>query len=129
MGLMVVGKPAATVITSSPGLSRRSPNFGDVRALMARRLADEPELTKDAQRTPTKRASLRSNSSAKRPVVNQQSKAASTTELRSFPSITFPDTGTDDSPALNSPPGKAAAKYSSQRLRICCRRIAALLVI
>ena len=43
-GLTVVGKPAATVITSSPGRSRRSPSFGEVRADSARRLAEEPEL-------------------------------------------------------------------------------------
>ena len=77
----MVGKPAATVMTSSPGLSRRSPSLGEVSALTASRLAEEPELTSEAQRTPTKRASFRSNSSAKRPVVNQASRAESTTEL------------------------------------------------
>ena len=30
IGLTVVGKPAATVITSSPGLMRRSLSFGQV---------------------------------------------------------------------------------------------------
>src|SRR5580692_3351993 len=129
MGLTVVGKPAATAITSSPGLSRRSPSFGDVSALTASRLADDPELTSDAQRTPTKRASFRSNSSAKRPVVNQQSSAESTTELRSPPSITLPDTGTGDSPGLNSAAGKASAKYSAERSRSEERRCDALFVI
>ena len=104
------GKPAATVMTSSPGLSRRSPSLGEVSALTASRLAEEPELTSDAQRTPTKRASLRSNSSAKRPVVNQQSRAESTTELRSPPSITLPETGTGDSPGMNSVGGKCFRK-------------------
>ena len=45
IGLTVVGKPAATVITSSPGRSRRSPRRGEVSAVSARRFADEPELT------------------------------------------------------------------------------------
>src|SRR6516162_48990 len=94
IGLIVVGKPAATVITSSPGFSLRSPSFGEVRALTATRLADEPELTREAERTPTKRASFLSNSLANRPVVNHASRAESTTDPRSLPSMTFPDTGT-----------------------------------
>src|SRR6185312_16157382 len=98
MGLSVVGKPAATVITSSPGLRRRSPSLGEVSALTAMRLADDPELTNEALRTPTKRANLRSKSLAKRPVVNQQSRAESTTEMRSPASMTLPDIGTGDSP-------------------------------
>src|ERR1700690_2238580 len=113
IGLTVVGKPAATVMTSSPGLRRRSPSLGDVSALMASRLADEPELTSEALRTPTKRASLRWKSSAKRPVVNQLSRAESTTELMSAASITLPETGTDDRPGLNSFAGKASATYSA----------------
>src|ERR1017187_10845050 len=95
IGLTVVGNPAATVMTSSPGLSLRSPSLGEVRALIATRLADDPEFTREAERTPTKRASLRSKSSANRPVVNQQSKAESTTALRSPASMTLPETGTE----------------------------------
>ena len=53
IGLTVVGKPAATVITSSPGRSRRSPSFGEVSAETASRFADEPELQSSAWRTPT----------------------------------------------------------------------------
>ena len=53
IGLTVVGKPAATVITSSPGCRRRSPSFGEVRAETASRFADEPELQRIACRTPT----------------------------------------------------------------------------
>ena len=45
IGAIVVGKPAATVITSSPFLSLFSFNFGDVRAVRAIRFADEPEFT------------------------------------------------------------------------------------
>ena len=53
IGLTVVGKPAATVMTSSPGLIARSPSNGDVNAVNATRLADEPELTVSACATPT----------------------------------------------------------------------------
>src|SRR5947207_430688 len=102
MGLTVVGKPAATVMTSSPGKRRRLPSLGEVRALTARRLAEEPELTSEAQRTPRNRASLRSKSSAKRPVVNQASRAESTTALTSAPLITFPETGTGEMPGKKS---------------------------
>ncbi len=42
------GNPAATVTTSSPGCSRRSPSFGDVNVLSATRFADEPEFTSRA---------------------------------------------------------------------------------
>src|SRR5579872_992434 len=108
MGLTVVGNPAATVITSSPGRSLRSPSLGEVRALRATRFAEEPEFTSEAHRTPTKRASLRSKSSAKRPAVNQQSRAESTTQDKSLESITLPETGTDDSPGMNGFDGKAS---------------------
>ena len=43
MGATVVGKPAATVRTSSPGLRRRSPRLGEVRAVTANSTAAEPE--------------------------------------------------------------------------------------
>ena len=52
IGAIVVGKPAATVITSSPRQIRRSPRSGDVSVMNARRFADEPEFTKSANRTP-----------------------------------------------------------------------------
>src|SRR6056297_122102 len=45
MGLSVVGKPAATVITSSPGCRAFPFSLGDVSAAKAIRLAEEPELT------------------------------------------------------------------------------------
>ena len=50
-GVTVVGNPAATVITSSPLLIRRSPNFGDVKAINANKFADEPELVNEQKRT------------------------------------------------------------------------------
>src|SRR5215472_11307042 len=102
IGFTVVGKPAATVMTSSPGMSRRSASLGEVRALSAAKFADDPELTRDAQRTPTNFARVRSKLSANRPVVNQASRAESTTALTSAPSITFPDTGTGVTPGMNS---------------------------
>src|ERR1700722_5568947 len=111
MGLTVVGKPAATVITSSPGLSRRSPSFGDVRALRAIRLAEEPELTSDADRTPTNRARFPSKVSPNRPVVNHASRAESTTALTSEASITLPDTGIGETPAIKSRGGDDSAQY------------------
>ena len=44
IGLTVVGKPQATVITSSPGLIALSPSSGEVSAVMASRLAELPLL-------------------------------------------------------------------------------------
>ena len=52
MGAIVVGKPAATVITSSPRRIRRSPSRGDVSVMKASRLALEPEFTSSAKRVP-----------------------------------------------------------------------------
>jgi hypothetical protein len=45
-GATVVGKPAATVITSSPLKICLSPSKGEVKAINARRFAEEPELTR-----------------------------------------------------------------------------------
>src|ERR1022692_792848 len=100
MGLTVVGTPAATVITSSPGRSLRSPSDGEVRQESATRLADDPEFTSEAQRTPMKAAKSRSNSAAKRPVVNHASREASTKCWSSVESKTLPDTGTLVSPGM-----------------------------
>ena len=61
IGLTVVGKPAATVTTSSPGTRRRSPSLRDVSADTASRFADEPELQISACRTPSRFASSSSN--------------------------------------------------------------------
>src|ERR1039458_6540626 len=102
MGLIVVGNPAARVMTSSPGLSLRSPSFGDVRAENATRLADEPEFTSEHPRTPKYRANRRSNSLANLPVVSQQSSAASPRFRKSLPFRTLPETETTDSPATKA---------------------------
>ena len=45
MGLTVVGKPAATPITSSPFFIALSPNLDEVKVEKATKLAEEPELT------------------------------------------------------------------------------------
>ena len=45
IGFTVVGKPAATVATSSPSLICLSPSVGEQRVLNAIKLAEEPELT------------------------------------------------------------------------------------
>ena len=47
IGATVVGNPAATVITSSPRFTLRSPSSGEVNAINARRFAEEPELTSE----------------------------------------------------------------------------------
>ena len=52
IGFTVVGKPAATVITSSPCLILRFPKLSDVNDEKAIRLADDPELTSREELTP-----------------------------------------------------------------------------
>ena len=101
MGLTVVGKPAATPITSSPGLMARSPRRGEVRAEKATRLADEPEFTVIRYFTPRYRARRSSKAVLKRPVVSQASSEASTISCSSFAPSTLPDTGTGDTPGWN----------------------------
>ena len=50
MGVTVVGKAAATVITSSPRLICRSPSSGAVSVEKATKFAEEPLFTKLANR-------------------------------------------------------------------------------
>ena len=64
IGLTVVGKPAAAVITSSPSFRALFPNREDVRAVTARRFAEEPELHNIACFMPITFANFFSNSSA-----------------------------------------------------------------
>ena len=52
IGFTVVGKPAATLITSSPCLMARSPNLDEVSAEKAKRFADEPEEVVNKNLTP-----------------------------------------------------------------------------
>src|SRR5215213_1328117 len=126
IGLTVVGNPAATVSTSSPGFSRASPSEGEVRHDSARRFADEPEFTSIACRACITRAKRRSKSIAKRPAVSQKSSPASTTCCTSSAPNTFPETGTADSPGTNSRGAKATSWYSATRSRICRRSSSAL---
>ena len=98
----MVGKPIATVKTSSPGFIARLPNFGLVSALKATRLALDPLFTKRVFLAPTNFPSLRWKSSVNLPAVNQPSRLESTKETKSDESRTFPETGTGVSPALNS---------------------------
>src|SRR5271169_2653628 len=121
MGFTVVGKPAATVMTSSPTLSLRSPRDGDVRHESAARLAEDPELTSDAQRTPMNAAKSRSNAAAKRPVVNHASSDASTRCSISDESTTLPETGTPLSLGLNASGVSIALEYSVTRAAISRR--------
>ena len=60
-GVTVVGKPQATVMTSSPRLICRSPSSGAVRAEKAIRFAEEPLLTRCAYFTPIHAANSFSN--------------------------------------------------------------------
>src|ERR1019366_1033880 len=108
----------ARVITSSPGLSLRSPSLGDVKAEKATRLADDPEFTSEHPRTPKKRLNRRSNSVANLPVVSQQSSAESTRLRKSLPLNTLPDAGTTDSPATKIRSGNRSRKYCSARCSI-----------
>ena len=93
IGLTVVGKPAATPMTSSPGLMARSPRREEVSVEKATRLADEPELTVIRCFTPRNFARRSSNIALKRPVVSQPSRLASTISCNSLVPITLPDTG------------------------------------
>ncbi|CAB5047565.1 unannotated protein [freshwater metagenome] len=92
----------ATVKTSSPGFSAFFPSFGLVNPESATRFALEPLFTKRALREPTYFASFLSNSAVNLPAVSQPSRDESTSATRSSGSSTFPDTGTTDSPGLNS---------------------------
>ncbi len=84
--------------TSSPGRSARSPCFGLVSDVRAKRFADDPELTIKACRIPTVFANRLSNFSVYGPDVSQKSMLASiAAEISSLPK-TLPVTGTGDSP-------------------------------
>jgi Cys-tRNA synthase (O-phospho-L-seryl-tRNA:Cys-tRNA synthase) len=64
IGLTVVGKPEATVMTSSPFVKRRFPRSGEVSVENATRFAEEPELTRRQWRRPKRLAKRFSNSFA-----------------------------------------------------------------
>jgi len=77
VGAIVVGNPAATPITSSPGRRRFSPHSGEVNAVSARRLAEEPLLHSITSRAPRKPARSCATACVNRPSVHQPSSAAS----------------------------------------------------
>src|SRR5208282_4195907 len=120
-GFTVVGNPAATAITSSPGRSASSPSFGEVNAASASKLADEPEFVVTAQRTSRNSASLRSKLVLNRPVVSQKSSAASTALQTSSSPNTLPEGGITDSPGTNLRGACRCLVYSVTSSMICWR--------
>ena len=102
IGFTVVGKPIATVTTSSPALSALGPSFGLVRAESATRFALLPLFTNLEPLAPMYFASSLSNSSVYLPAVSQPSSDESTNATKSSGSRTFPETGTFDSPGLKA---------------------------
>src|SRR5690348_5316470 len=118
IGFTVVGKPAATVITSSPGESRLSPSVGEVRAETASRFAEEPELTSIAWRWPVTFARRFSNSAASGPAVSQKSRLVRTSSTTSSGPKTRPETGTDGSAGSNTRGAWRSAAYAATRARI-----------
>ena len=109
----MVGNPAATVITSSPGLSARSPCAGLVRELSAYKFAEEPEFTIKEWRIPTILAKRDSNSSVKGPAVSQKSRLAFVAARNSGDPKTFPVTGIFVSPAVKGFAGCNSANASA----------------
>ena len=89
IGATVVGKPAATVITSSPLLICLSPKSGEVNVMKANRLADEPEFTREQYLTPKYSENSFSNLFAYLPAVNQNSRELSIKLTNSFSSYTL----------------------------------------
>src|SRR3990167_11166535 len=65
IGLIVVGKVQAIVMTSSPGLILLLPSLGEVNAIKAARFALDPEFVSVAYRTPKNLENFLQNSSAK----------------------------------------------------------------
>src|SRR5665647_1249513 len=86
IGAIVVGNPQATVMTSSPGIMRRSSSEGDVSAIKARRLADDPELVNEQYERPRYLAKSDSNCAQYFPEVSQKSSEESTRDTISFSS-------------------------------------------
>jgi hypothetical protein len=115
-----VGNPAATLITSSPGLIARSLSLGEVNAEKARRFAEEPELVVIKNFTPKKSRNFFSKASLKRPVVSHQSREASTMLFNSAASKTLPDGGMTVSPGLKAWGVYLIFAYSSTRAAIFC---------
>ncbi len=71
------GNPAAAVITSLPGLMRRSPRLREVNAENATRFAADPEHVSRPNFVPARAASFCSKESQNRPAVSHMSSEAS----------------------------------------------------
>ena len=74
IGFIVVGNPAATVITSSKGFIALSLSFGEVRLVNAIKFADDPEFTVINCLIPINFASFFSKSLLNLPAVSQPSR-------------------------------------------------------
>ncbi len=81
-----MGKPQATVITSSPGFNLLLFNLGEVSDESAKRFAEEPEFTSIQYFKPKNLAKSSSNCLAYLPAVSQKSSEASTRLVISFSS-------------------------------------------
>ena len=90
IGATVVGKPAATVITSSPFFMRRSFRSGEISAKNASKFALLPLFTKNAHFTPSILANSFSNFLEYVPYVSQKSSELSTKFTISCSSKTLP---------------------------------------
>ena len=101
IGVTVVGKPHATVMTSSPLFTCLSPKSGDVKVINASKLALDPEFTSDTYFVPNCFPNSFSNSSKYLPAVSQNSKEASTRFTISSESYTL-EAYVILSPSLNS---------------------------
>ena len=93
IGATVVGNPAATVITSSPGLIRSSPSFHEVSVEKANKFAADPETVSLESFLPNFLASSGSKRDANLPAVNHMSSDASMRCAQSSASNTLPDGG------------------------------------
>ena len=97
----MVGKPAATVIISSPSFILFSPKYSDVSAENANKFAAEPETVDDAKLVPNFFGNFFSNSSAYLPAVSQRSRLESTRLFKSFLSRTLLDAAINVSLGMN----------------------------
>ena len=96
-----MGKPAATVITSSPSLILFLPKDSDVSAEKANRFAAEPDTVEEANLVPNFFGNFFSNSSAYLPEVSQRSRLESTKLFKSFLSRTLLEAATKVSLGIN----------------------------
>jgi len=101
IGAIVVGNPAATVITSSHFFSCLSHNSLAVKAVIAKRLAELQELVVIRCLIDKNSASFFSNISFHLPSVRWQSMTDSIMYSNSFSSKIFPETGIEDVHGIN----------------------------